>query len=391
MMSRTTIMRRAGLTAGALLLLPAVVAGQAAAAAGQPTMIVPAAATTTRFDVIGQLTTQLAHELRLVAADPKAKAALFGGLITSAEIDPLTVLSGVDSPAAQRFTGVAAEVDAGVKQFEGVPRMAAASVGVYLYDPAQVLAKGQAPVYAAAPAGDDDKPVMFPAEDSTGRTVLVSSTGTPAWPVIIVDVNMQNVLPELLGVFTETLHSHGVLGDVMSPVEQPKQTILERIRVNKDQEPWHKFGAEMLGLVLTGQNGQARVDIVNMQYLNYDGKFYSPVQPLVSWPNSSWGVADFLIIEMDATACNAGVGTYATLVAQAVQAAGASPAYTQLSTLAFDSLTNKDTLCHSLYPNDLIDLPDFVDSFNGLTPGTVGFVDGSTGNGRALLKLADLI
>jgi hypothetical protein len=375
-MKATPLRWKAALIAG-VLLAPLALASQASAggAVGEE-----------REDVIGQLLTQLSTELRVTAAEPEARQVLFDGLIRSEEVDPLTVFAE-SKRGGEQFTRLAAAVDARVKEHEGLPKMQASSLTVRLYDPAGGLAKGLAPLYAAKPSGDDDELTSFPAEDANGRPVTIDAKTPPRSPVILVDLNMANILPEGMVLFVETLHQFGIEGGVLDPGPSPNHTILKRIKVKHDQEPWYKGGAEMFAMAMGGQNGQARVDVMDMGYLNHDGTTYLPDQAIIHWGNFTWTSVDWLIMEGDATVCDAGWAQYAAVVANAIHSAGQSASYTPLSNLAREALKDKDEICASWYPNWLIDLPDFVDSLNGLTQSHTGVQPGSTGNADTTLAV----
>ncbi len=340
-----------------------------------------------REDVIGRLTTELAHELRVTAADRGAGQVLFDGLIRNEEVDPLTVFAKA-GPVAERFNQLAREADAAVKEHQGLPKMKASSLTVRLHDPEGALAKGSLPLYAARPSGDDEELKSFPAEDSDGRPVTLDAVRPPAVPVIMVDLNMANIMPEGLALLVDTLAKYGIFGSVLEPADpQPNKTVLKRIKVKSDKEPWYKGGAEMFALAMGGQNGHARVDVMDMGYLNHDGSTYHPDQTIIKWANFTWTNVDWLIMEGDATICDAGWSRYASVVANAIHTAGQSTTYVPLNDLAKQALSDKDQICDPWWPNSLIDLPDFVDSFYGLTQQSTGVVAGSTGNADTTMAL----
>ena len=83
---------------------------------------------------------------------------------------------------------------------------------------------------------------------------------------------------------------------------QPLSTsVLKRIRLNDDEEPWISGAAEVYGVV-TGVNpsrDEPVLDIVDMPYLDHDGRDYTPNQILIHWQRYRWQAADVLLMEQD--------------------------------------------------------------------------------------------
>lgn len=337
-------------------------------------------------DVIGQILAGLTRELRTTANDPGAGRVLFQALTRKEKVDPLTVFDK-SVPAAERFNQLAVESDAAVKKFQGLPKMVESSLAIQLYDPKGMLGEGKQAYYAAEPTGDEEDLTSFEAESSDGKPVTLDVKVEPEAPVIMVELDMANILPNGLTLFVETLRLRGVLGDVLLPIDQVvKRTDMDSVQVKNDQEPWYKGAAEMFMLTMGGQNGQARVDVMDLGYLNFDGTVYQQPTRVVDWTHFSWSAVDLLMMEGDAVICDAGWARYAQVVANAVQSQGSGPSYQNLIGTAKAALADKDQVCDWWYPNWLIDLPDYADSFPAFTTASVGLVTGQSSNARTTMS-----
>ncbi len=91
---------------------------------------------------------------------------------------------------------------------------------------------------------------------------------------------------------------------------------MDRVKVNNDQEPWISGRAEFYGMALgQGKDGKARVDMVQMPYLDYDDTTYFPNQIIVDWSHYKWNAVDFMFMEHDD---NSNYATIAITIANAI-------------------------------------------------------------------------
>ena len=166
--------------------------------------------------------------------------------------------------------------------------------------------QGQMPLIAFAPKGDDKDWQYVEAYDHQGQLHLLDAHTLPQRPVLIVELDSAQVKREGLAVMRRVFAEHGMTmasQDVTAGDEaQPLSTsVLKRIRLNDDEEPWISGAAEVYGVV-TGVNpsrDEPVLDIVDMPYLDHDGRDYTPNQILIHWQRYRWQAADVLLMEQD--------------------------------------------------------------------------------------------
>lgn len=117
-----------------------------------------------------------------------------------------------------------------------------------------------------------------------------------------------------------------------------------------------------------GLDGKARVDTVDMPYLNNDGVVYHPNQILVNWSNYKYNLADAVMMEDD------GDTNYQAL-AQALTTA----LLTITDQGAYIPLVN--AILAAIPTSWWTDDPDYVDSWYTLARSDSGRRNGAAGNG----------
>ena len=166
--------------------------------------------------------------------------------------------------------------------------------------------QGQMPLIAFAPKGDDKDWQYVEAYDHQGQLHLLDAHTLPQRPVLIVELDNAQVKREGLAVMRRVFADHGMAmpsqdataGDEAQPLST---SVLKRIRLNDDEEPWISGAAEVYGVV-TGVNpsrDEPVLDIVDMPYLDHDGRDYTPNQILIHWQRYRWQAADVLLMEQD--------------------------------------------------------------------------------------------
>ncbi|MCK5923104.1 MAG: DUF3103 family protein [Methylococcales bacterium] len=84
-------------------------------------------------------------------------------------------------------------------------------------------------------------------------------------------------------------------------VEPLHTTVMKRIILEDDHEPWISGKAEIYAII-TGVDPSREepvVDLVEMPYLDYAGKEYLPNQIVVYWSRYRWGAVDMVLMEQD--------------------------------------------------------------------------------------------
>jgi hypothetical protein len=141
------------------------------------------------------------------------------------------------------------------------------------------------------------------------------------------------------------------------------------VRLADDEEPWIKGAAEIYSIVGGfGLDGKARIDIVQMPYLDDDGTTYHPNQLLVHFSAYKYDLADVVMMEDD------GDTNYQQL-AQAI----ATVLLTVLDAGVYLPLV--DPILSAIPTSWWTDDPDYVDSWYTLSTGSGGRLHGAAGNG----------
>ncbi|NUZ12131.1 DUF3103 family protein [Pseudoalteromonas sp. McH1-7] len=173
----------------------------------------------------------------------------------------------------------------------------------------QMLTKwqqGEVPLIAFAPKGDDKSWQYVEAFDQHGQLHLLDAHKMPERPVLIVELDAKKTKAEGLEVMKRVFAKQGMMmpsaemqtNDEAAPIST---SVLKKIRLNNDQEPWVSGAAEVYGIV-TGVNpsrDEPVLDIVDMPYLDHDGRDYTPNQIIIHWERYRWQAADLLLMEQD--------------------------------------------------------------------------------------------
>ncbi|WP_046006138.1 DUF3103 family protein [Pseudoalteromonas rubra] len=174
--------------------------------------------------------------------------------------------------------------------------------------------EGEEPLIAFAPKGDDKTWIHVEAYDSDGQLHLLDAQQMPQRPVLVLELDQQQVRREGLAVMQNIFSSAREAQSVERFSTEMLQTnqmtiqseaistsVLKRIRLNNDQEPWVLGKAEVYGIVtgVSPSRDEPVLDIVDMPYLDHDGTDYTPNQILIHWERYRWQAADVLLMEQD--------------------------------------------------------------------------------------------
>lgn len=166
--------------------------------------------------------------------------------------------------------------------------------------------QGEVPLIAFAPKGDDKHWQYVEAFDEHGQLHLLDAHTMPEQPVLIVELDSNKVKQEGIQVMKQVFAKQGLAmpstavqsNDDAEPIST---SVLKKIRLNDDEEPWVSGAAEVYGIV-TGVNpsrDEPVLDIVDMPYLDHDGTDYTPNQIIIHWERYRWQAADLLLMEQD--------------------------------------------------------------------------------------------
>ncbi|MFE3270158.1 MULTISPECIES: DUF3103 family protein [unclassified Streptomyces] len=366
--------RRRGAVAALVGSLLALSAGQTAGAV-RATAATPATTTAVSVDAAQD---QAARAIARSLTDSGWRARVQHAALTSDEV-PVTALAG-RAPGGLRATLAAA--DRRIATAKGLDAKVGPLLRLRLGADSMrtALTSGAAPW--VAPATSDDHAATVVAYDSRGRAHTLDARHTPAHPVYVVDIDGSKALAAGLDVLDEQFRRYGL--DSAAPAAHPRTAPSDRataagagfwtsrvtaVELSDDEEPWVKGDAEIYTLVTGfGQDGQVRVDPVDMPYLDNDGTVYRPNQILVNWSNYKYDLADAVMMEEDGST---NYRDLAKAIATALLTITDQGTYIPLVNAVLDAI-----------PDDWwTDDPDYVDSWYTLAQSDNGTRYGARGNG----------
>lgn len=170
------------------------------------------------------------------------------------------------------------------------------------------LKKGQSPLFAFEPKGDESRWSFVEAFDTAGNTHLLNVDKLPTRPVFVIDIDsredmkagielMRSIFakmgqsPRLQNIGKDTFETKGVL----------ETSQLKKISVKDDEESWISGKAEMYAIVtgIDASRADPILDVVDMPYLDHKDTNYYPNQIMIYWERYRWNAADMLIMEQD--------------------------------------------------------------------------------------------
>ncbi|ACA86737.1 DUF3103 family protein [Shewanella woodyi] len=176
--------------------------------------------------------------------------------------------------------------------------------------------QGESPLFAFEPDGDDKQWVNIEAYDIDGNIHLLDVYQLPQRPVVVIALDKQSVISEGLAVMRKTFaagtgpskaesltlrHRQSKSLSTSSEDQAISTTVLKRISLQDDQEPWISGKAEIYAIV-TGVNpsrDEPVLDIIEMPYLDYSDTQYYPNQIMIHWERYRWAAADLVLMEHD--------------------------------------------------------------------------------------------
>ena len=196
-----------------------------------------------------------------------------------------------------------------LQQLKGLPQNTGSLLQVLLASDKMLSAwqQGERPLFAFAPAGDDTQWSEIEAFDQYGDIHYLSVDQMPTQPVFIVELDQQKVQDAGIAVMRGILSANKFNKTTVSPKnqlsnEQPLQTsVLKKIRLEDDKEPWISGGAEIYAIVtgIDPTRDEPILDIIDLPYLDHDKTDYSPNQVLIHWQRYRWQAVDLLLMEQD--------------------------------------------------------------------------------------------
>ncbi|HEX6075421.1 MAG TPA: DUF3103 family protein [Micromonosporaceae bacterium] len=314
-------------------------------------------------DTVAAIEDRVARQLASPLADNVRQ-----DLLVAAADQPVH-LSTVDGNAALERT--IQRADTAVAAAKGLPEDARSLLQVRLAHPDMraALARGEAPLIAAAPT--DDTAAAVTAYGRNGAKVLLDATRIPQQPVFVVEVDTEKALALGLKVMRATLDARGIFSAKSGVTVQGGYWAnkVNAIRLNDDKEPWVKGGAEIFGIAGGfGPDSKVRVDTVTMPYLDHDGTTYYPNQVIVHYGFYKYNFADYVMYEDDG---DTNYRDLALAIANALLYIVDGGAYQPLVNAIINAMPN------SWWTDD----PDYTDSWYTLATSTSGRRYGAASNG----------
>ncbi|MGY5010560.1 DUF3103 family protein [Streptomyces sp. 900105755] len=360
------------------VMLSAVIGGCVQPAIAAPVRDAGDQAGTFRTSPVLSTEQDVAKALSASLRDPRWREQIRAAALGGADVDLQGLTSSTATPEGRDLFASVSAADHRVAALKGLPASTGSLLRVRLGAPSMRsrLKAGVTPWIAVAAADDDAKTIT--AYDSQGHAHAVDTARIPERPLYILDIDVTKAHRAGLKVLQEAFADKSLTSLPSSKAANSSNaasmagwwaTKVTAVEVNDDKEPWFKGAAEMFSLVTGfGQDGTARVDSVDMPYLDYDGTIYYPNQILVNWSNYKYNLADVVMMEDDD-------GTNYRALAQAI-------------TTALLTVTDQGTYIPlvnavlSAIPDSwFTDDPDYVESWYTLAQNSTGRLNGASGNG----------
>ena len=177
----------------------------------------------------------------------------------------------------------------------------------------EALKKGQSPLFAFEPKGNEASWSYIEAFDTAGTSHLLSVEKMPTRPVFVIDIDSRKDMKAGIELMRSIFAK---MGQSPRSVNLDKQTTekatyetkgvletsqLKKISVKDDQEPWISGKAEMYAIVtgIDASRADPILDVVDMPYLDHKDTNYYPNQIMIYWERYRWNAADMTIMEQD--------------------------------------------------------------------------------------------
>lgn len=211
-------------------------------------------------------------------------------LVKSRHLDSLAAQAQSREQATLQRRGLQGEVDNLLQVRLAHPSMKAA------------LDKGQQPLVAYVPDGDESQWSAVEAFAADGTSRMLDVHQLPDQPVFVLGQDGRKAQQAGLKLVRRALADAGLSAPVSTQATAPlSTTLIQSIRAKDDQEPWLLGNAEVFAVVagIDPFADEPQVDIVDLPYLDNEDKTYYPNQILVYWDRYRWGAADVVFFEQD--------------------------------------------------------------------------------------------
>ncbi|MFH9967711.1 DUF3103 family protein [Streptomyces mirabilis] len=373
MVSRSS--KRRGVLIG--VMLSAVIGGTVQPAIAAPVRDAGDQATPFRKSPVRSTEQDIARALSASLRDPQWREQVRAAALGTEDVDLQALAGRTAAPEGKNLFASISAADRRIAGLKGLPASTGSLLRVRLGAPSmRSHLNAEATPWIAVAAADDHAKTIT-AYDSQGHTHAVDTARVPDRPLYVLDIDVTKAHRAGLEVLQKAFADKGLTSLPSKPANSADAasaagwwaTKVTAVEVNDDQEPWFKGAAEMFSLVTGfGQDGTARVDSVDMPYLDYDGTVYYPNQILVNWSNYKYNLADVVMMEDDD-------GTNYRALAQAITTA----LLTVTDQGAYIPLVN--AVLSAIPDSWFTDDPDYVESWYTLAQNSSGRLNGASGNG----------
>jgi hypothetical protein len=227
----------------------------------------------------------------------------------------------------------------------------------WLHQPAGAESRAAQTLIAFPPAGDERAWTHVDALTLDGRWIALDVERAPDVPVIVLRVNGKLAFAKQVERANAMLREAGLQHETpLAKGTNHWTTRLEMIHLGDDEEPWISGAAEVYAItsgVLPANQPQVR--IVDLPYLDHDGRAYYPRQVILDWANYSYGVANIQLYEHDD---NTNYQQLVTLLIQAIGQGGSLAGYPVVQAIAEIAARIVQAMPSGWFSND----DDYVDS-----------------------------
>ncbi|MBY8876124.1 DUF3103 domain-containing protein [Streptomyces sp. PLK6-54] len=318
-------------------------------------------------------------------ADPAWRAQVRSAALSSHDVDLAALTARSTTSAGRALASQVAAADRRIATAKGLDKSIGSLLRLRLGTQAMAgrLRPGTLPLVAAAIT--DDQAATLTAYDAQGRGHALNTRVAPRQAVYVVDIDVAKAAAAGMKLVSRALDAAGVASDTITRATpavpartgaaRPADaggywaTKMDAVYLNDDEEPWPLGDAEIYSLVSGfGQDGNVRVDSVDMPYLDNDHHTYYPGQLVINWSNFKYNALDLVMMESDS---GTNYQQLAIALADALLTITDNGAYQPL----VDAILN--AIPSAWYSND----DDYVDSWYTITEQESGTIHGARGNG----------
>ncbi|UII22010.1 DUF3103 family protein [Fulvivirga ligni] len=179
---------------------------------------------------------------------------------------------------------------------------------LWLHEPNGVAVNAENVLVAYPPAGDEAEWTKVRAYTLQGEVVYLDAKQEPNVPVIVLEKHGFEAFKVEVSFMNKKLQEAGLQENLpqidksaRTAANGAETTILDKIRLNDDQEPWISGAAEIYAVTSGIRNADkdAEVAVIPMYYLDKEDKDYYPNQIMLFWDDYAYQAANIQLFEKD--------------------------------------------------------------------------------------------